>query len=112
MENEELKETYDISDYHRLQYLGDDVHDILSIVLKNMTAGVGLFEVGETVHAIYLNEAYFNCIGYTKEQYQESTHNVFSTLPKEDAEKFCACIQMHAPKGEEIPKEKGKSLRN
>lgn len=102
MENEELKETYDISDYHRLQYLGDDVHDILSIVLKNMTAGVGLFEVGETVHAIYLNEAYFNCIGYTKEQYQESTHNVFSTLPKEDAEKFRACIQMHAPKGEEI----------
>lgn len=102
MKDETLAEQYDISDYHRLQYLGDDVHDILSIVLKNMTAGVGLFEVGETVRAIYLNEAYFTCVGYTREQYRKSVDNIFSTLLKEDAEKFRSCISEHAPKGEEI----------
>ncbi len=102
MQDEILAEQYDISDYHRLQYLGDDVHDILSIVLKNIAAGVGLFEVGESVRALYLNEAYFTCVGYTKEQYQESVDNIFSTLLLEDAEKFNCCIREHAPKGEEI----------
>ena len=77
---EEIEELYDISDYHRLRCLGDDVNDILLVVLKNIAVGVGLFEIGEQVQAVYLNEAYFTCVGYTKEQYQDSHHNAFSTL--------------------------------
>ena len=102
MNPENLKDTYDISDYHRLACLGDDIHDILRIVLKNIAVGVGLFEVGQQVHAVYLNEAYFACVGFTKEQYQNSYHNVFSTLLPEDAAMFKACIEEHAPKGEDI----------
>lgn len=97
-----MNDFYDISDYHRLKCLGDDISEVLLVVLKNIAVGVGLFEVGEQVRAVYLNEAYFSCVGYTKEQYKESYHNVFSTLPLEDAEKFKACIEEHAPKGEDI----------
>ncbi len=51
MKAEELWENYGISDYHRLQYLGDNVDDILYILLKNIHVGVGLFEVGEMIKA-------------------------------------------------------------
>lgn len=95
-------EEYDISDYHRLECLGDNINDILLVVLKNIAVGVGLFEVGEQVRSVYLNEAYFTCVGYTKEQYRESYHNVFSTLLPEDAAKFKASIEEHAPKREDI----------
>ena len=44
-------EDYDITDYHRLSYIGDNVNEILTILLKNLNAGVGLFEVGETIRA-------------------------------------------------------------
>ena len=36
MKNEESKEQYDISDYHRLECLGDDIKDILLVILKNI----------------------------------------------------------------------------
>ena len=90
-------ETMDISDYHRLHYLGDDVNEILESVLKNIRAGIGLFEVGESIRALYLNEAYFQCIGYRKEDYHMETQNVLSTLLPEDAEGFLACILKNAP---------------
>lgn len=102
MKSEEEKEVYDISDYHRLKCLGDDTSIVLPIVLKNIAVGVGLFEVGEQVRAVYLNEAYFTCVGYTKKQYRESYHNFFSTLLPEDAAKLKSCIEEHAPKGEDI----------
>lgn len=102
MKPEESEDIYDISDYHRLRCLGDDVNDILLVVLKNIAVGVGLFEVGEQVHSVYLNEAYFACVGYTKEQYRNSYHNVFSTLFPEDAVILKECIEEHAPKGEDI----------
>ncbi len=102
MKNEESKEQYDISDYHRLECLGDDIKDILLVILKNIAVGIGLFEVGEQVRSVYLNDAYFTSIGYTKEQYRASFHNVFSTLLPEDAAKLMKCIEKHAPKGEDI----------
>ena len=88
MKNQESKEQYDISDYHRLECLGDDIKDILLVILKNIAVGIGLFEVGEQVRSVYLNDAYFTSIGYTKEQYRASFHNVFSTLLPEDAAKL------------------------
>ena len=102
MQPEEIKDLYDISDYHRLECLGDDINDILPMVLKNIPTGVGLFEVGEQVQAVYLNEAFFECVGYTKEEYKDSYHNIFSTLLPEDATRFAACIREHAPKREDI----------
>ncbi len=102
MKPEESEDFYDISDYHRLRCLGDDVNDILLVVLKNIAVGVGLFEVGEQVRSVYLNEAYFACVGYTKEQYRNSYHNILSTLLPEDAVILKECIGEHAPKGEDI----------
>lgn len=102
MKPEEIRDLYDISDYHRLECLGDSISDILLVVLKNIAVGVGLFEVGEQVSAVYLNEAYFTCVGYTKEQYRNSYHNVFSTLLPEDVARLKTSIEEHAPKGEDI----------
>lgn len=102
MKEQELWENYGISDYHRLKYLGDDVNEILTILLKNIQVGVGLFEVGDTIHALYLNEAFFECIGYTKERYMTHASDIYATLVTEDVEGFHACIQAHAPLGEGI----------
>lgn len=102
METEEIWDAYSISDYHRLKYLGDDINEVLTIVLKNIKAGIGLFEVGNTIRALYLNESYFDCIGYTMEEYKENQDNVFTTLHMDDREGFRDCILEHAPKGEPI----------
>lgn len=102
METEELWDAYSISDYHRLKYLGDDINEVLTIVLKNVKAGIGLFEVGETIRALYLNESYFECIGYTMEEYKPNQNNVFTTLLLDDVEGFRSCILAHAPRGDSI----------
>lgn len=92
-------EWYDISDYHRLQFVGENVEQILSIVLENVQAGIGLFEAGEKVRALYLNKAFFECIGFSPENYMEKSRNIFSTLLPEYAKGFGACIRERAPKG-------------
>lgn len=102
MGEKSIWEEYGITDYHRLKYVGDEVDEILSIILKNVKVGIGLFEVGETIRALYLNEAYFECIGYTVEEYQSKIDNIFSTLLEEDAKGFYECIMEHAPKVEKI----------
>ena len=76
MKADEKLESYEITDYHRLKYLGDDLNEVLTLLLKGMRAGVGLFEVSKTIRALYLNEAYFECIGYTQEEYAEKEENV------------------------------------
>lgn len=102
MEREKEQKNMDISDYHRLHYLGDDVNEILQSVLENIRAGIGLFEVGESIRALYLNDAYFQCIGYKKEDYDKETQNVLATLLPEDAAGFLACIRENAPEGRPI----------
>lgn len=102
MREQELWENYGISDYHRLQYLGDDVNEILTILLKNIQMGVGLFEVGDKIHALYLNEAFFECIGYSAEQYMQYASDIYATLFEEDVEGFHSCILSHAPNNESI----------
>lgn len=102
METEEIWNQYGISDYHRLKYLGDDINEVLTIVLKNIKAGIGLFEVGETVRALYLNESFFECIGYTAEEYAQNLENIFSTLHADDIGGFRNCILEHAEKLEPI----------
>lgn len=95
-------EDYDITDYHRLSYIGDNVNEILTILLKNLNAGVGLFEVGETIRALYLNDAFFRCIGYSKETYVQYTEDIYATLFPEDVGGFESDIREHAPHQEDI----------
>ena len=102
MERENEPDNLDINDYHRLRYLGDNVNEILQSVLENIRAGIGLFEVGESIRALYLNDAYFQCIGYSKEDYDKEIQDVLSTLLPEDAAGFLACISENAPKGRSI----------
>lgn len=98
MDTEEIWNQYDISDYHRLKYLGDDINEVFQIVLKNIIAGIGLFEVGKTVRALYLNESFFECIGYTMEEYKDYIENIFSTLLEEDVKGFQDCIMKQSRK--------------
>ncbi len=102
METDKILESFDISDYHRLQFLGDDISEILNIVLKNMVAGVGLFEVGESIRALYLNDAYYRCVGYSKEAYAGKVKDICSTLLEGYAEGFIECMRENAPKRKDI----------
>lgn len=102
METDKILENFDISDYRRLQFLGDDVREIFNIVLKNIVTGVGLFEVGDTIRALYLNEAYYKCIGHSKGKYVDKVFDVCDTLIDEYAEGFRECIEENAPKGKDI----------
>lgn len=77
---------YDITDYRRLGCLGKDAQEWLVMLLNNIQAGVCLFEVGEHIHALYLNDAYFDCVGWDKEAYASKHDDVFSTLISEDAD--------------------------
>lgn len=102
MGQEHMQEFERITDYHRLKYLGNDVNEILSILLKNIGIGVGLFEIGETIQAIYLNEGYFECIGYSIEEYERYQNNILETLLPEDVGGFQSCITEQVSKHESI----------
>ncbi len=81
-------DAYDITDYHRLKCLGKDAESLLMMLLDNIQAGVCLFILEEHVRALYLNDAYFDCIGWDKEVYASRQEDIFSTLLSEDAEAF------------------------
>lgn len=102
METDKIFENFDISDYRRLQFLGDDVREIFNIILKNMVAGVGIFEVGDTIRALYLSETYYKCIGYSKETYTDKVLDVCDTFIDEYAEGFKECIKKNVPNGKDI----------
>ncbi|MDD5949000.1 MAG: sensor domain-containing diguanylate cyclase [Lachnospiraceae bacterium] len=98
----EMEQKFDISDYHRLKFLGKDAEEILPLLLDHMTAGVGLFEMTDTIHALYLNQAFFDCIGYTKEAYACNINDIYATLYPEDVSGFANAISMLCPQKENI----------
>lgn len=103
MKAKEIRDKYEISDYHRLKYMGDNVEDVLYLLLKNLHVGVGLFEVGDDVKALYLNEAFFSCMGYTAEEYKKRyAGNVYATFLPEDVEKFKGYIIEQSKNCEDI----------
>lgn len=102
MNKKNIWELYPITDDRRLEYMGEEAQDILSILLKNVQAGVGLFEFGSSIRALYLNDAYFECIGYTQESYGDRIDNILSTVVEEDSQGLWNCIMEHTPKHEEI----------
>lgn len=79
---------YEITDYRRLKCLGKDAESLLTMLLDNIQAGVCMFVLEEHVRALYLNNAYFDCIGWNKEDYASRQEDIFSTLLTEDAEAF------------------------
>ena len=102
MIQDQMWEQCDISDYHRLSFLGDNINDVLSVVLKNITIGVALYEIKDKVRALYLNDAYFSCAGFDKEQYASHECDILSTVYEEDIDAFQACITEHVLKHEDI----------
>ncbi len=88
--------TYDITDYRRLEYLGKDARDMLVMLLENIRAGVALFEVREHIYALYLNAAYFDCVGYSRQEYAGRQEDLFSTLVAQDAEAFYSYLVENA----------------
>lgn len=95
-------ELYPITDNRRLECMDEEVSEILGTLLHHVRVGVGLFEFGSAIRALYLNEAYFECIGYTQESYGECMNNVLSTIVEDDIQGFLNCIMECAPKKEEI----------
>lgn len=95
-------DTYDITDYHRLTYLGKDAQEMLMILLDNIKAGVGLFEVGDNIRALYLNNAFYECIGYSKAEYAVNENNIFGTLLLEDVADFATCISERVSRKEVV----------
>lgn len=98
----ERNQKFNISDYHRLKYLGKDTEEVLRILLDNMKVGVGLFEAADAIRALYLNKAFFECIGFTEEEYTQNVENIFSTIYPDDVAGFTDAIATHVPEREII----------
>ncbi len=63
----------------------DGCGDIYFRLFNNMCCGLSIFELnGKKVRALYLNERYFDIVGYSKEQYLPYLDNVTVTLFEED----------------------------
>lgn len=86
MNTEDMWENYNISDERRLKCLDDGINEILSIVLKNVEVGIGLFEMGNVIRALYLNETYLKYFGSSENKIEE----------------WKACILEHMPQNENI----------
>lgn len=102
MEISKMLESYDISDYHRLQCLGDSVSDILQLILSKLNVGVGVFEVGERIRSFYINEAFFTSIGYSKEGYARLSQNELLAICPDDQDGFERYVREQAAKKEHI----------
>ena len=56
----------------------------IQTVLDCAPCGMGLFHMPEPISALYLNDKYFELIGYTREEYKEIVANPFSLFLPED----------------------------
>ncbi len=63
--------------------------DVYCRLFNCMYDGVGLFEVcGNKLKALYLNERYFEIVGYTKDQYLPYLDNITVTLLEDDEQRL------------------------
>lgn len=71
----------------------DNCKDLYFSLFNSLTNGLCLLEIcGSKVKGLYLNERFFDVIGYTKEQYYPYIDNVTVTFFEEDEQRFFACI--------------------
>lgn len=67
----------------------DDCSNLYFKLFNHMYDGLSVFELcGKKVRALYLNERYFDNVGYTKEQYRPYFDNITVTLLEEDEQKI------------------------
>lgn len=67
----------------------DDCGDLYFKLFNHMYDGLSLFEVcGSKIRALYLNERYFDNVGYTPEQYRPYLDNITVTLLEEDEQRI------------------------
>ncbi len=63
--------------------------EIYNKILDNLTDGVCIFEVRDTIHALYVNEQYYKAIGYNKhDNCEKILSDVTAALFKSDTEKI------------------------
>ncbi|MCI7767299.1 MAG: sensor domain-containing diguanylate cyclase [Oscillospiraceae bacterium] len=91
------KRIADISD-PKIITPADGCTDLFFRLFNSMYDGVCIFEVcGTKVKALYLNERYFQVVGYTREQYLPYYDNITITLFEEDEkrifEKAYECLE-------------------
>ncbi len=80
----ERQENLDFYSLNKKLKPGLDPMKICSTLLDNFIGGIGVFELrGDKVAALYLNNQYYDTIGYTKEQYTQYTEDITSTLHEE-----------------------------
>ena len=67
----------------------DNCSDLFFRLFNSLNDGICVFEVrGKKIRALYLNDRYFEIIGFTKEQYLPYYDNVTVTVFKEDEERI------------------------
>ena len=77
----------DISELKNRFKPGYDWETICSTMLDHLMCGVAIYELcPDKVRALYLNDKYYEMVGYTKEQYKQYADNVTSSLYGESAE--------------------------
>lgn len=82
------KRLYDITDPSIITP-ADNCTDLYFKLFNNMYDGLSLFEIaGGKVRALYLNERYFDTVGYTREQYEPYLDNITVTLFEEDEQRI------------------------
>lgn len=84
---------YAITDYQRLKCIGKDEQEMLVLLLDNVRAGIGLFEVREQIRALYLNQDFFRITGYDREAYTQYEEDVIQALTPEDEKKFRQAVK-------------------
>lgn len=79
----------------------DNCTDLFFNLFNNLYDGLCLFEFSPTgkVKALYLNESYFDAVGYTKEQYLPYFDNITVTLFEEDEEKLIGLVRKSLSEG-------------
>lgn len=74
--------------------------DLYFDLFNNMCGGLGMFELcGSKIRALYLNERYFDNVGYSRDQYRPYLDNITVTLLEEDERRLIAYSNSE-PKGD------------
>lgn len=90
--NSRLEGISDLSQLH-----SSDGSDIIYRLFDSMYYGMGIFELcGEKVRALYLNNRYFEIVGYTKEEYRPYLDNITVTMFAEDEKRFLEYAKKNA----------------
>lgn len=78
-----------------------DFYGICAEMLDHLISGVALYEVvGDKIRALYLNDGYYDAIGYTREQYEPYLGNITGTLCEGEHEHIMECAEKCYKSGE------------